>query len=74
LTGGVSTLLEWDASIPPFPVLHAEVLKARRQIAGRLETEPVTTTGDRIGAAGEGARLPSATVPHPAAFIAAEVE
>ncbi|HLH56575.1 MAG TPA: DUF692 domain-containing protein, partial [Verrucomicrobiae bacterium] len=24
LTGGVSTLLEWDAKIPPFPVLHAE--------------------------------------------------
>jgi uncharacterized protein len=29
LTGGASTLLEWDARIPPFPVLHAEVLKAR---------------------------------------------
>jgi uncharacterized protein (UPF0276 family) len=29
LTGGVSTLLEWDAHIPPFPVVHAEVLKAR---------------------------------------------
>jgi len=26
-TGGASTLLEWDARIPPFPVLHAEVLK-----------------------------------------------
>lgn len=30
LTGGVSTLLEWDAKIPPFEELHAEVLKARR--------------------------------------------
>jgi hypothetical protein len=30
LTGGVSTLLEWDANIPPFPVVHAEVLKAKR--------------------------------------------
>jgi hypothetical protein len=29
LTGGVSTLLEWDAKIPEFPVVHAEVLKAR---------------------------------------------
>lgn len=29
LTGGVSTLLEWDSKIPEFPVLHAEVLKAR---------------------------------------------
>jgi hypothetical protein len=30
LIGGVSTLLEWDASIPPFPVVHAEVQKARQ--------------------------------------------
>jgi uncharacterized protein (UPF0276 family) len=30
LTGGVSTLLEWDDRLPPFPELHAEVLKARR--------------------------------------------
>lgn len=30
LTGGVSTLLEWDAKIPEFPVVHAEVLKAKR--------------------------------------------
>jgi uncharacterized protein (UPF0276 family) len=30
ITGGVATLLEWDANIPPFPVVHAEVLKARR--------------------------------------------
>ena len=29
LTGGASTLLEWDAKIPDFPSLHAEVLKAR---------------------------------------------
>ena len=29
LTGGASTLLEWDAKIPEFPVVHAEVLKAR---------------------------------------------
>jgi uncharacterized protein (UPF0276 family) len=27
--GPVSTLLEWDARIPPFPALHAEVQKAR---------------------------------------------
>ncbi|MCA1568154.1 MAG: DUF692 domain-containing protein [Acidobacteria bacterium] len=26
---GVSTLLEWDSSLPEFPVLHAEVLKAK---------------------------------------------
>ena len=28
--GGVSTLLEWDADIPEFDVVHAEALKARR--------------------------------------------
>jgi uncharacterized protein len=27
--GPVSTLLEWDAKIPPFPTMHAELLKAR---------------------------------------------
>ena len=30
LTGGVSTLLEWDAKIPDFPQVHEEVLKARQ--------------------------------------------
>lgn len=29
LTGGVSTLLEWDANIPPFEELHAELLKSK---------------------------------------------
>lgn len=29
LTGGVSTLIEWDDALPPFPEVHAEVLKAR---------------------------------------------
>ena len=28
-TGNVSTLLEWDADIPEFDVVHAEALKAR---------------------------------------------
>jgi uncharacterized protein (UPF0276 family) len=30
MTGSVSTLLEWDEDLPPFPEVHAEVLKARR--------------------------------------------
>src|SRR5262249_12854960 len=30
LTGRVSTLLEWDARIPEFDVVHAEVLKAKQ--------------------------------------------
>ena len=28
-TGGVATLLEWDADIPSFDIVHAEALKAR---------------------------------------------
>jgi uncharacterized protein (UPF0276 family) len=36
LTGGVSTLLEWDAKIPPFPVVHEEVLKARNFMHAEL--------------------------------------
>ena len=38
-TGGRATLLEWDQEIPPFEVVHAEVLKARAFGAGlRAET------------------------------------
>jgi uncharacterized protein (UPF0276 family) len=33
-TGGASTLLEWDAKIPSFPEVHAEVLKARAHVTG----------------------------------------
>lgn len=36
LTGGAATLLEWDARIPPFPVVHAEVLKARHYMDAEL--------------------------------------
>jgi uncharacterized protein len=35
-TGGVSTLLEWDANIPPFDVVHAEVLKAKQYMGEHL--------------------------------------
>lgn len=34
--GGASTLLEWDASIPPFPEVHAEVLRAKEMITREL--------------------------------------
>ena len=33
MSGGRSTLLEWDESIPPFEVVHAEVLKAKAMVA-----------------------------------------
>ncbi len=36
LTGGAATLLEWDARIPPFPIVHAEVLKARDYMSATL--------------------------------------
>ncbi|MGZ8181620.1 MAG: MNIO family bufferin maturase [Methylobacter sp.] len=36
LTGEVSTLLEWDANIPPFPELLCELDKARRAAQGEL--------------------------------------
>lgn len=36
LTGGVSTLLEWDASIPSYPELVAEVQKAKQVLLGQI--------------------------------------
>jgi uncharacterized protein (UPF0276 family) len=36
LTGGAATLMEWDAKIPPFPVVHAEVLKAKQYMGAAL--------------------------------------
>jgi uncharacterized protein (UPF0276 family) len=63
LTGGASTLLEWDAKIPEFPVVHAEVLKARNYVTAAL-------TGPAVGAAQpRAASRGAATVPHPLSFI-----
>jgi hypothetical protein len=59
LTGGVSTLLEWDADIPPFGEMHAEVLKARRF----LQREPVVAERDRN--ADEFGRNDAPRIPHP---------
>jgi uncharacterized protein len=41
LTGGVSTLLEWDAAIPAYPDLVAEVEKAHQVLAGELPAVPL---------------------------------
>ena len=80
LTGGVGTLLEWDAKIPPFPVLHAEVLKAKQYISGEValgtdedegtDTEPVTAQQPSP----ESARQDASWVPHPLHYVPAEVE
>jgi uncharacterized protein (UPF0276 family) len=66
LTGGASTLLEWDAKIPPFPVVHAEVLKARAHMTAALGAAPA--------AAPPGPRQQGpASVPHPLSFIVPDV-
>jgi uncharacterized protein len=44
LTGGVSTLLEWDANIPDFPDLVAELRKAELVLEGTLPDAPVRAT------------------------------
>ncbi|MHC2069526.1 MNIO family bufferin maturase [Bremerella sp. T1] len=60
-TGGVSTLLEWDANIPDFATMHAEVLKAKKFIAG--ESISVESPSQET----------ATTVPHPAHRIEHEV-
>ena len=66
-TGGVSTLLEWDAKIPPFPVLHAEVLKAKQFMGERLVHQQRAVL-DRIPV-----EASEFAVPHPLHHMAAEV-
>jgi uncharacterized protein (UPF0276 family) len=56
-TGGVSTLLEWDAKIPPFEVVHAEVLKAKQFMSENLTVVPPPSPQMEPVAA--------AAVPHP---------
>ena len=68
LTGGVSTLLEWDAKIPPFPVVHAEVLKAK-QFMGTQLPQPVPAPLARASAL-----FGPTTAPHPLSFVTSEVE
>ena len=41
LIGGVSTLLEWDANIPEYEELVAELFKAKQVLAGYLPDTPV---------------------------------
>jgi uncharacterized protein len=67
-TGGASSLLEWDAKIPPFPVVHAEVLKAREYMTAELKPNKKAN-----GIASPFDERESAT-PHPATLVLAEVE
>lgn len=45
LTGGVSTLLEWDANIPEFPELVAELRKAEDALRGIIPEAQVEKSG-----------------------------
>lgn len=76
-TAGVSTLLEWDANIPPFEEVHAEVLKARRWLGLQSDSPPdavsspaVSGAGDRQDTRGDS----SSKVPHPLHWMSSEVE
>ena len=46
LTGGVSTLLEWDAHIPDYPGLVEELRKSARALAGDIPNTPVYAAGE----------------------------
>jgi uncharacterized protein (UPF0276 family) len=45
LTGGVSTLLEWDANIPEYPALVEELHKADAALQGMIPDAPVRISG-----------------------------
>lgn len=68
LTGGVSTLLEWDARIPPFDEMHAEVLKARRYMHNQLPGVPLPLASPEPTYANTDA------IPQPLHFVAPEVQ
>lgn len=73
LTNGVSTLLEWDAKIPEFPVLHAEVLKAKDFMDGL----PAEMIDDSLAAWESTAATDveeTGSVPQPVAFLVSEKE
>jgi uncharacterized protein (UPF0276 family) len=63
-TGGASTLLEWDAKIPAFPVVHAEALKARDYL----------TAAPPDAARREAAAPGPASVANRVSFLAPEVQ
>jgi uncharacterized protein (UPF0276 family) len=66
LTGGASTLLEWDAKIPPFPVVHAEVLKARDYMGQALTPSKKPLQRETVAAVG--------SVSNPLSFIIPDVQ
>ncbi len=67
-TGGASTLLEWDAKIPEFPVVHAEVLKARQYMGGEVASLPAARP--QLPAGAESA---ASGVSNPISYIVPEI-
>tara|TARA_R110002049_G_scaffold234002_6_gene407343 strand:- start:5225 stop:6199 length:975 start_codon:yes stop_codon:yes gene_type:complete len=82
LTGGAATLLEWDAQIPEFPVLHSEVLKAKRYIADVDTVEDLVTEDGSpqvpreklVVVASSDEVVGKRSIPQPALYVPAEVE
>jgi uncharacterized protein (UPF0276 family) len=74
LTGGVSTLLEWDANIPPFPVVHEEVLKAKKFMGEQLSPASAPPEAEEAESVLVGAGMTGSSVPHPLHHIQPEVE
>jgi uncharacterized protein len=80
LTGGVSTLLEWDARIPAFPIVHEEVLKARNCMASELpgfaaDAQSTASAAESSREAEEiSYRQHEPGIPQPATYATAEFE
>lgn len=69
LAHGASTLLEWDARIPAFDVVHAEVLKARNWIArNAVPPKSARLQSSRLGPEAIANRQPHA-ISNPMAFL-----
>ncbi len=73
-----STLLEWDASIPEFDVVHAEVLKARTWLqAAQVPVTQMSEPSMPVASSRtqrHGPTLRTAGIPQPALYAVAEVE
>ena len=69
LAAGVSTLLEWDAKIPSFDEVHAEVLKARQFLTDAADESSEHDSRSAVAALVD---LPG--LPHPAHLVLPEVQ
>jgi len=67
LTSGAATLLEWDANIPDFPILHAEVLKARNYVESKSILEVPTFLPEVVNA-------PASAISNPIHFMVPDAQ